>query len=127
MCKECSQCMDHAGFVQAHGGLCFPGLYCSGSKMLCRGTVQSLHCISCTSRVLAAQFQILGYSARAQTWLGIRFLPFPGPSSSGDEVLGEHTVPGGLCILITSFVLAAWFPRCTARASSQVCHVSLGS
>ena len=25
-----------------------------------------------------------------QTRLGLRFVPFPGPSSSGDEVFGEH-------------------------------------
>ena len=26
-----------------------------------------------------------------QTLLGLRFVPFPGPSSSGDEVFGEHS------------------------------------
>ena len=31
-----------------------------------------------------------------QTWLGLRFVPFPGPSSSGDEVFGER---GGCNIL----------------------------
>ena len=54
----------------------------------------------------------------------MRFVPFPGPSSSGNEVLGKCTVPGGPCVLITSPVPTAWFPRCTARASSQVCRVS---
>ena len=53
------------------------------------------------------------------------FVPLPGLSSSGDQVLGECTVPGGQCILITSLVPATWFPGCTAR---QVWHVSpLGS
>ena len=47
---------------------------------------------------------------RAQTLLGMRFVPFPGLSSSGDQVLGQHTVPGEPCVLITSPVLAAWFP-----------------
>ena len=28
-----------------------------------------------------------------QTLLGLRFLPFPGPSSSGDQVLGECSRP----------------------------------
>ena len=37
--------------------------------------------------------QVLGYSTKAQTRLGLRFVPFPGPSSSGDQVLGEHTLP----------------------------------
>ena len=34
--------------------------------------------------------------------VGHAFLPFPGPSSSCDQVLGKHTVPGGPCVLITS-------------------------
>ena len=52
--------------------------------------------------------------------VGHRFLPFPCLSSLGNQVLGERIVPGGLVILITSPVQAAWFPRCTARAPSQV-------
>ena len=56
------------------------------------------------------------------------FVPFPGPSSSGDQVLGRRTVPVGLCVLITSQVLAAWFSRRTVRALSLLCRVShLGS
>ena len=39
------------------------------------------------------QVQVLGYSTKAQTWLGLRFVPFLGPSSSGDQVLGEHSHP----------------------------------
>ena len=31
-----------------------------------------------------------------QTWLGLRFVPFPGPSSSGNQVFGEH----GRCDLL---------------------------
>ena len=65
---------------------------------------------------------------KAQTQMGMHFVPFPGLSSSGNQVLGECTVPGGLCILITSPVPAVQFPGCTARAPSQVCFVSpLGS
>ena len=60
--------------------------------------------------------------------LGVHFVPFPGPSSSGNQMLGECTVPGGQCVLITSWVPATQLPGCTARAPSQVCHVSpLGS
>ena len=40
-------------------------------------------------------------------------------------MLGEHTVPGGPCILITSPVPTIRFPGCTVRAPSQVCPVSL--
>ena len=38
--------------------------------------------------------------------LGMRFVSFPGLSSSGNQVFGEHTVPGVPCILITSPVPA---------------------
>ena len=44
---------------------------------------------------------------QTQFWLslcgvGVHFVPFPGLISSGDQVLGECTVSGGPCILITS-------------------------
>ena len=34
MCEECLQCMGHIGLAPAHGGLCFPSLHCSGSRLL---------------------------------------------------------------------------------------------
>ena len=98
----CSQYMDHPVFAQAQASMCFLGLHCSGSRLLCRETIQSWPWISSTSQVWASQVQVLGYSTRAQTWLGMHFVPCPSPSSSGDQVLGEHTVPGGPWILITS-------------------------
>ena len=58
--------------------------------------------------------------------LGMRFVPFPGLSSSGYQVAGEHTEPGRPCILIISPVLDTQFPGCTARALSQMHHVSSG-
>ena len=54
----------------------------------------------------------------------MRFAPLPGLSSSGDQVPGECTVPGGPCVLITSPFLAAQFPGCAVTAPSQVWHVS---
>ena len=50
-------------------------------------------------------------------WAG-RVVPFPGLSRSGDQVLGERTVPGGLCTLITSQVPTTHFP------GSWVCSLS---
>ena len=55
-------------------------------------------CVLCTSQVYAAQVHLLRHSARAQTRLGLRFVPFPGPSSSGRQLLGEFTVPGVPCV-----------------------------
>ena len=66
------------------------------------GTVRSGPCISCTSQVLTSQVQVLGYSTRAQTRLGMCFVPFPGPSSSDNQVLGKCTAPDVQCVLITS-------------------------
>ena len=58
---------------QALGFLHFPGLSCLG--------------------------QVLGYAARAQIRLSMCFVPFPGPSSSGDQVLGKCTLQSVWCIL----------------------------
>ena len=108
--------------------VCFPGLHCSGSRLLCWGTPKSRPWVLCTSQFQAAQVWVLGYSTKAQTQLGLYFFPFPGPSSSGDQVLRECTITGGQRILITSPIPAAWFPGCAVRALSQVCRVSsLGS
>ena len=52
--------------------------------------------------------------------LGEHFVPFPGLSISGDQVLGELTVPDGPCVLVTFPVLAARFPGCTTKALSQM-------
>ena len=66
---------------------------------------------------------------RTQFWLspcglGLHLGPFPGLSSSGNQVLCEHTLPCGPCVLIITLVLAAWFPECAMRALSQVSHMS---
>ena len=55
-------------------------------------------------------------------------VPSPGPSSSGDQVLGECTVPGGPCVLITSQVPGARVPSGPARVPSHMhCMSPLGS
>ena len=99
--EECSHFMGHTRLAPTHSSMCFLGLHCLGSRLLCKNTVQSKLCV---------------------------FVLFPGPSNSDDQVLGECTVPGGPCVLITSLVLATQFLRCAARAPSHVCCVSpLGS
>ena len=58
---------------------------------------------NCLKRALGCvhfpQIQVLRYSTKAQTRLGLCFVPFPGLSSSGDQVLGECTIPGVWCVL----------------------------
>ena len=62
----------------------------------------------------------------AQTGLDLYCVPFPGLSSSGDQVVGEHSVPGGPCVLITSPVLEARFPGCAVSTISVVLCISSG-
>ena len=52
-------------------------------------------------------------------------MPFPSPSSSGDQVLGECTLPrcGGASYHLSG--LAAQFPGCAAGATSLRCAVCL--
>ena len=110
------------------------------------------HKVACTSQVYTAQAS--GYSAGALSQVGpvfhgvprsralrfsgalqvhrliwaMHFVLSPCPSRSSYQVPGKYTVPGGLCVLFTSPVLATGFPRCAMNIQSQVCHVSpLGS
>ena len=89
-CGECSQCFSRTGFAPAHsvcafmvytaqalgcsaknclrwalGCMCFPGLSCSGSRVLHKGADSA----------------------------GPAFCALPSPSSSGDQVLGECSCP----------------------------------
>ena len=75
----------------ALGFMHFPGLSCSGS-----GSVS-------------------GVLHKGTDSVGRVFVPFPGPRSSGNQVLGERTVLGGLCVLITSldvWMSSAGLPLC---------------
>ena len=63
--------------------VCFPSLHCSGFRLLCRE--QALGCMHFSgsgSRVFHKSTDSVGRA----------FVPFHDPSSSGDQVLGEHTV-----------------------------------
>ena len=46
--------------------------------------------------------ETLRHSSDSVCGLGVRFVPFSGLSSSGDQLLGERIVPHGPCILISS-------------------------
>ena len=57
--------------------------------------------------------------------VGPAFGALPRSSSSGDQVLGELTLPRLGVHFITFPIPAAQFPGCTVGAPSQVCPVSL--
>ena len=48
--------MDHTEFAPAHSGMCFLGLHCSGSRLLCRGTDQSRPAFRALSRSKMLRF-----------------------------------------------------------------------
>ena len=120
VCGECWQCLSHTGFAPTHSVCAFP-VYTAQVPGCSAGELSKAGPVFCA----LPRFRFSGTPQR-QTRLGVRFVPSPGPNSSGDQVLGNCTVPGG--VLITSPVLAARFPGCTARAPFQVCRLSpLGS
>ena len=69
--------------------VCFPSLHCSGFRLLCRE--RALGCVhfpglsrsGSGSRVLH----------KGTDSVGLCFVPFPGPSSSGDQVFGRRSHP----------------------------------
>ena len=80
----------------------------------------------CTSQIYTTQVQVLGYSTKAQTQLAcvlcLRFVPFPCLRSSGNQVLGEHTLPRrGASYHVPS--PSRSLPG--SAAASQVCRMSL--
>ena len=122
--------MGSAHSVSATLGLCLLTAY-----VLFQSTLRRLYValqwnclkqalVACTSQVLVAQVQFLGYSTKAQTWLGLRFVPFPSLSSSGNQVLGERALPR--CSV--SYHLpgpSSWISWVAVGTPSQVCCVCL--
>ena len=80
-------------------------------KVACASWVYTAQAPGCSAGHCPKQFHALPRSKllrflgtpQRQTQLGMRFVPFPGLSSSGDQVFGEHTIPSG------------HFPRWTVR------------
>ena len=124
VCGECSQCLGHTGFAPAHGMCAFP-VYTAQAPGCSAGVLSKVGPGLCAlPRSKPLRFESSGTTQRHRLQLGLSFVPFPGPSSSGSQVLGKRTLPSWMVRLITSLVLAAWFPWCTARVPSQVCCVS---
>ena len=118
----------------AHGGCTTLGL--PHPKAACTSWVHTVQAPDCSARALShvgpafralprsKSLRFSGVPQGHRSRWAVCFVPFPGPRSSGDCMLGECTVPGGWYILFTSQVLASWFPRCTTRAHPR-CAVCL--
>jgi len=89
MCGECSQCLGHTGPAPTHSA-CALCPHCSGSRLLHQELSEASPGLHAPPRSKPLWFRHSGTpSSKAQTRLGLRFMPFPGPSSSGDQVFGE--------------------------------------
>ena len=70
------QCMNHTGFAPSHVGcMCFPGLHCSGSRLLCRGTLQSRPGFCALPRSKLLRFRFLGIPQRHRVGWGCVLCP----------------------------------------------------
>ena len=125
-CKHISlECVGSAHRVSDILGLshswcvCLNSLYCSDSRLLCQELFQVGPGLHALPRSKLLRFR---HSTKAQTRLGLCSVPFPGPSSSGDQLLGKraHSLRPN-----ASPIPAAWFSGCTTGTPSQVCHLSL--
>ena len=72
--------------------VCFRCLYCLGSRLLCQELSEASPGLHAPPRSKPLRFRHSG-STQVQTLLGLHFLPFPGPRSSGDEVFGGRCHP----------------------------------
>ena len=59
LCGECSECMDHRGFASPHS-MCFLGLHCSGSRVLCRALSKAGSAFHALPRSKPLRFGFLG-------------------------------------------------------------------
>ena len=117
VCGECSQRLGHTGCSHSWH-MCFPSLHFSGSRLLCRELSEVSPGLYALPRSKPLRFR---FSTKAQTRLGLRFVPFPGPSSSGNQVLGEFILPRWGGASYHPPVPALQFPGCAVGAPSQVC------
>ena len=111
--------MGHTGFAPAKGTCAFP-VYTAQAPSCSAGELSKAHPGFCAlPRSQLLRFRFLGTPQGHRLGWALHIVPFPGLRSSGDQVLGECTAPGGLWVLVTSLVPASWFPGCTTRALSH--------
>ena len=118
----------------AHGGCTTLGL--PHPKAACTSWVHTVQAPDCSARALShvgpafrarprsKSLRFSGVPQGHRSRWAVCFVPFFRPCCSGDQALGERSVPGQPCVLCTSLVLTTQFPGCTTRAQSQVCLLS---
>ena len=92
VCGECSQCLGHTGFAPAHS-VCAFLVYTAQAPDCSSGELSKAGLGLCAlPRSKPLRFRFSGTPQRHRL-LGLHFAPFPGLSSSDDQVLGEHSLP----------------------------------
>ena len=123
VCGECSQCLGHTGFAPAHGLCAFPVYTAQATGCSVGELPKASPGLRALPRSTPLRFRFSGTPQRHRlSWACVlcpHFVPFPGLSNSGYQVLNEHTLPK----CVTSLVPAILFPGYTA--AFQVCPVSL--
>ena len=76
--------------------VCFPCLHCLGSRLLCQELSEASPGLYALPWSKPLRFRYSDSPQRHRLGLGLCFVPFPGPSSLGDQVFGEH----GCCDLL---------------------------
>ena len=127
LCGECSQCLGHTGFDPAHG-------VCVSWSTLLRLLVAPQG--DCPKQAqVCLHFPGLSHSGSG-SWVlhkgtdsfGPLFCALPRSKQLRWPGAWRAHCPRYTVCLITSLAPAAWFPGCTIRVLSQVCHASpLGS
>ena len=124
MCGECLHCLGHTGFVPCYRVCAFP-IYTAQYLGCCTGELSKAGPGCVPFPGLTRSGSGSRASTKAQTLLGQHFVHFPGPSSSGNQVLCKRTLPSWGVRLITSLVPDTLFPGWQHACPSQVCRVSL--
>ena len=68
--------------------VCFPSLCCSGSRLLCLELSEAGPGFQALPRSKPLRFR--SGTPQRYTLVGLQFVPFPGPSHSGDQVFGKQ-------------------------------------
>ena len=105
--------------------VCFPSLYCSGSKLLCRELSEAGPGLHALSRSKLLRFRFLGTPQRRRLGWACVLCPSQVWACQVTRCLVSAVTPSWELHLIASPVLAARFSGCTTGALSQVCCVSL--
>ena len=97
MCGECSQYLSHTGFAPTHG-MCAFQVYTAQAPGCSAGELSKVGPgLRARPRSKLLRFR---FSGSPQTWLGLHFVPFLGPSSSRTRCLESALSPGSGCVLL---------------------------